>query len=380
MALDGAMAALGVLFLLAPYPGVRLRWRLLHFVLVLGLIDAALLLSRGPGIAFSVLLLLVAVFQAFFVIGRRGGYIAALVVLLTVLAYQPMLWEASGSSLRVLVVSDLFFAGGLGLAVGVSLLVLSERRWRREAALVQDQLAEAYRQVQVCERVAADLAQREAVAEERARAARGAQDRLVRYLEMVQVHLDAGRAEPGVPERALHALGLAAELVGEALSAHHADDGAGPTLVGQAATLAEALADLMMRSQPGNMPFGVPMCFTTEGDPWPCPPEYERLLYDAAATELAALWQRPSIREVAMTLTYALEQVQLSIREDGSVPFAGATDRYMALTERVALLNGVCRLSRTTAGRCELRVCLPRLRRLPPVDEESVTLVRESGS
>jgi hypothetical protein len=397
--LTALIVALGVAFMLAPHPTARLRWRLLHFALVLGLVNAVLGLSHGHGYTLSAMLLLVAVFQAFFVLGQCGGYVAALLALLNILAYEPAQWAASGYTPRVMVISGLFFVGGLALTAGVSVLVLSERYWRTQVVRLQAELRAARQQAHSYELIAAELGEREVTAAEQVRALQSYQDMLARTLAQAQTHLCAASAELEEPTRAQHALGRAMELVQEARGIMPRAASATSSASTDNTNLPQMLAAFLAANQRASATDGPEFVFAVEGQPWPCPAAYERLCYDAVATELAAVHQWSGVRQIAVTLAYIREQVQLAIAADGVTPlegsatvgpasagnedmvslFMGDENVYSALAERAAALNGICRRIWKLNSCYELRICLPHLRYLLPADDNAVTLVRGAG-
>ncbi len=301
--------------------------RILYFVLQFPLVIGVALLSRFTGAFWLLLLPLVSHGAVLF--ERAGVFVFSV---LTMLIFGLLL--AIPNDWQVGLTAMLSFAPGVVFVVIFTQMTMSESRARNQVERLARDLAEAHESLAQYAVQAEELA----TAKERNRLAREIHDSVGHYLAAINVQLEAARAlletdpvQARLPlERAQTLTKESLHEVRRSVAALRASPLEGKPLPPVLETLVE---DLRVS--------GIDATFTVQGDSHPLPPQLDLALYRVAQEALTNVRKHAHARHAEITLTYAAEDVRLSVRDDG-VGSDALTGGFglVGLRERVQLLGG----------------------------------------
>jgi signal transduction histidine kinase len=264
------------------------------------------------------------------------------------------------------------FTIGLGAVVGEKLSDLSEQRRQTLAQLelALEENAGLHAQLLTQAREAGVL-------DERQRMAREIHDTLAQGLTGIITQLEAAeQARERQEDRQRH-LDNAARLARESLSEARRSVQASRPEPLESAALPDALAEVAQQWSAIN---GVPVAFTTTGDPLPLHPEVEVALLRTAQEALANVAKHARASRAGLTLSYMGDVVMLDVRDDG-VGFAvpsetnraggagadrGAGFGLIAMRQRVSRVAGTLVVESEPGGGTAISARVPAIVAQPP--------------
>jgi signal transduction histidine kinase len=208
------------------------------------------------------------------------------------------------------------------------------------------------------------------VLDERARMAREIHDTIAHGLTGIVTQLEAAEQASARPDDWRRHVDNAIRLARESLSEARRSVEASRPEVLEGGSLEEGLADVAKRWSALN---GVPVEFTTTGDPMPLHPEIEVTLLRAAQEALANVAKHAGASRAGLTLSYMGDVVTLDVRDDGTgfevtdgVVGPGTGFGLTAMRQRVGRVAGTLAIESEPGGGTAISVRVPAIG-APPV-------------
>lgn len=319
----------------------------------------------------AVLLFQIALVFAIVILGGGMEFLPILYFIVVPMAYLSFSFiQASGIALlclltqflAYLIVADvsvaltmlLPYGGGLAFFAAISIALIQQQKDRQRAEQLLAELEDAHR------RLKAYAAQVEAlaVAEERNRLAREIHDSLGHYLTAMTMQLQAaGKLIAQDPQRAAESIAKAEKMARESLAEVRRSVAALRASPVDTTTLSDAIGELVQNLGES----GIAATFTVEGQPQSLPIQTKTTLYRAAQEGLTNVRKHANASAVEVKLTYAPEQVTLTITDNGTGQRGPKDEGFglLGLRERVAQLGGLLEAGNDPGGGFRLHVAVP---------------------
>jgi signal transduction histidine kinase len=324
-------------------------WRRLA-VLLIQIVLVFIIMIIGEGMDFLPILHFIVVPMAYLSLSFTQASALTLLCLGTQLLAYLIVADAS-EALAVL----LPYGGGFAFFAVISTTLIQQQKDRQRAERLLAELEDAHQQL----RAYATQVEALAVAEERNRLAREIHDSLGHYLTGMTMQLQAaGKLVANEPERAAESIVKAEEMARESLAEVRRSVAALRTSPVDAAALGDAIDKLVQNLRDG----GIATTFTVEGKSQSTPIQMKTALYRAAQEGLTNVRKHANASTVEIQLIYELEQVTLTITDNGTGRRDVASEGFglLGLRERVNFLGGTLEAGDVPGGGFRLHVNVPR--------------------